>query len=272
MIRTMRPLGWLERAILFLACSVAAVAPAGPTRAAETEGDAAVDSTAARDSIVVPDSAAVAVADSLPAADSTSVADTSAVAPPGGSSTPAALGEADGIQRPVAVVETTMGTIEIELYSRRAPLTVENFRRYAQDGFYEGTVFHRVIPGYLIQAGGFTEDLWPKRTYTPIALEAPNGLSNERSTVAMARGRSASSATSQFFVNLQDNPSLDYPSVDGYGYVVFGRVVTGMDVVDRIAALPTVRKEVKNAAGVVLGEHRHAPTEAVVIQKVRVVP
>jgi peptidyl-prolyl cis-trans isomerase A (cyclophilin A) len=133
---------------------------------------------------------------------------------------------------------TTLGRIAIELYSDEAPLTVENFLAYVDAGFYDGTVFHRVIPDFMIQGGGLTTDLDEKPTRSPIQNEAVNGLKNERGTLAMARTQDINSATSQFFINLKDNGFLDHGTRD-YGYAVFGRVTAGMDIVDRIGAVST---------------------------------
>jgi peptidyl-prolyl cis-trans isomerase A (cyclophilin A) len=146
---------------------------------------------------------------------------------------------------PVAVIDTTAGPITVELYKDRAPVSVENFLQYARDGFYTGTIFHRVVPGYVIQGGGYTKDLVEKDTRPPIQNEATNGLRNQRMTLAMARKRNLRSATSQFYINLVDNPSLDYRGLapDDFGYAVFGRVVEGMDVVTQIGASPTATKQ-----------------------------
>ncbi|SCC95398.1 peptidyl-prolyl cis-trans isomerase A (rotamase A) [Thiomonas sp. X19] len=134
---------------------------------------------------------------------------------------------------------TTLGTIEIQLDPQRAPKTVANFLQYVKDDFYAGTIFHRVIPGFMIQGGGFTANMQQKPTRPPIPLESKNGLKNLRGTIAMARTSDPNSATSQFFINLVDNASLDYPQPDGHGYAVFGQVIKGMDVVDRIAKVAT---------------------------------
>jgi len=152
---------------------------------------------------------------------------------------PAALHPAPG--NPVVIVETAAGAITIELFKDQAPVSVENFLQYARDGFYAGTIWHRVVPGYVIQGGGFTQDLRQKDTRAPIQNEATNGLSNARGTVAMARTRALRSATSQFYINLAANPGLDHKgfSPDVFGYAVFGRVIAGMDVVDRIGAART---------------------------------
>jgi peptidyl-prolyl cis-trans isomerase A (cyclophilin A) len=142
---------------------------------------------------------------------------------------------------PVVVIETSAGSIAVELYKDRAPVSVENFLQYARDGFYTGTIWHRVVPGYVIQGGGFTPELVEKATRPPIQNEATNGLTNLRGTVAMARTRALRSATSQFYINLVTNTALDHQgfSPDVFGYAVFGRVLEGMDVVDKIAAVKT---------------------------------
>lgn len=131
-------------------------------------------------------------------------------------------------------LRTSLGDVVLELYPDKAPKTVENFLQYVQDKHYEGTVFHRVIDGFMIQGGGFTVDMQQKPTRAPIPLEARNGLTNDRGTVAMARTRDPNSATSQFFINVVDNAALNAPSPDGFGYTVFGKVVQGMDTVDKI--------------------------------------
>ncbi len=142
---------------------------------------------------------------------------------------------------PVVVIETSAGTITAELFKDRAPVSVENFLRYASDGHYSGTLWHRVVAGYVIQGGGYTPEMVEKTTRPPIQNEATNGLSNRRGTLAMARTRQARSATSQFYINVSNNPSLDHHgfSPDDFGYAVFGRVLEGMDVVDKIAAVRT---------------------------------
>jgi peptidyl-prolyl cis-trans isomerase A (cyclophilin A) len=133
---------------------------------------------------------------------------------------------------------TSMGDIVIALDAAKAPLSVENFLEYVKDKHYEGTVFHRVINNFMIQGGGFTAQLKQKPTRPPVALEASNGLTNDRGTIAMARTSNPNSATSQFFINLVDNAPLNAPSPDGYGYTVFGKVIAGMDVVDKIKSVP----------------------------------
>jgi cyclophilin family peptidyl-prolyl cis-trans isomerase len=149
---------------------------------------------------------------------------------------------------PVVVIETSAGPITVELFKDRAPVSVENFLQYARDGHYAGTIWHRVVPGYVVQGGGYTTELVEKDTRPPIQNEATNGLSNRRGTVAMARLRSARSATSQFYINLADNPGLDHHglSPDDFGYAVFGRVLEGMDVVDRIGAVRTGTRDGMN--------------------------
>jgi cyclophilin family peptidyl-prolyl cis-trans isomerase len=143
---------------------------------------------------------------------------------------------------PAAVIETGLGKIEIELDERNSPVTVENFIAYADSGFYEGTIFHRVIKGFMVQGGGFTPDGFQKLTKSPIILESNNGLKNKRGTIAMARTVVPDSATSQFFINTVDNDFLDY-APGNPGYAVFGRVVSGMDVVERIEKAATSSKE-----------------------------
>lgn len=163
---------------------------------------------------------------------------------------------------PVAVISTTMGEITVELFKDRAPVSVENFLQYVSGGFYEGTIFHRVKPGYVVQGGGFTAEMVEKTTRPPILNEATNGLKNTRGTVAMARTRALRSATSQFYINLANNSALDHRgySPEDFGYAVFGRVLSGMDVVDKIAATPTGSS----------GPHDDVPLTPVVIQKVTV--
>ena len=135
-------------------------------------------------------------------------------------------------------ISTNHGDIVVELFEETAPVSSENFRRYAADGFYDGTIFHRVIPNFMIQGGGFTEEMSQKKTREPIRNEAANGERNQRGTLAMARTQVVDSATAQFFINLRDNDFLNHSGRD-FGYAVFGRVTDGMDVVDAIAAVPT---------------------------------
>ena len=143
-------------------------------------------------------------------------------------------------QAPRVRLQTNMGVIVIELDSAKAPKTVDNFLRYVREGHYDGTLFHRVIPGFMIQGGGYDSDFKQKPVHEPIRNEADNGLRNDRGTVAMARTSDPDSATAQFFINVADNDFLNFtaPTVRGWGYTVFGKVVEGMDVVDKIAAVP----------------------------------
>lgn len=145
---------------------------------------------------------------------------------------------------PTAIIETTMGTITVELDANKAPLSVANFIDYAKSGFYAGTIFHRVIPKFMIQGGGFTAAMAHKDTKAPIKNEAGNGLKNDRGTIAMARTGVVDSATAQFYINVVNNPFLNHrdETTQGFGYAVFGKVTSGMDVVDKIAATPTTFK------------------------------
>ncbi|ACH40957.1 cytosolic peptidylprolyl cis-trans isomerase, cyclophilin A-like protein [Citrifermentans bemidjiense Bem] len=167
-------------------------------------------------------------------------------------------------KNPVVVIETSQGNVKVELFEKEAPLSVKNFLEYAKSGFYEGTTFHRVIPGFMIQGGGLTKDIAPKATRAPIKNEANNGLKNDRGTLAMARTGMVDSATSQFFINVVNNGFLNHNPAGGqrtFGYAVFGKVLEGMDVVDKIAATPT---GFKNGMPDV-------PATPVVIQSVKVV-
>ncbi len=162
-------------------------------------------------------------------------------------------------KNPAVEIDTNMGKITVELFAKEAPLSVKNFLEYAEKGHYSGTVFHRVIAGFMIQGGGLTAEMIPKPTAPPVKNEAANGLKNDRGTLSMARTGDPDSATSQFFVNLVDNNNLNRPSPDGYGYSVFGKVVKGMEVVDKIAATKT---------GIKKG-FRDAPETPVVINSVK---
>lgn len=146
-------------------------------------------------------------------------------------------------ENPVVLLETTSGDILVELYPDKAPATVENFLKYVDEGFYNNTLFHRVIAGFMIQGGGLDPKMKEKPTHAPIRNEADNGLKNDRGTIAMARTMEPHSATAQFFINHANNGFLDYtaPTVQGWGYCVFGRVTEGMDVVDKIAKVKTKR-------------------------------
>ena len=165
---------------------------------------------------------------------------------------------------PKVELKTSMGNIVLELYPDNAPKTVENFLQYVKDGFYDGTVFHRVIPGFMIQGGGFTPNLQQKPTRPAIRNEAGNGLRNAVGTVAMARTADPHSATAQFFINVTENDFLDFKSADdkGYGYTVFARVSSGMDVVAKITQVPTAT----------VGPHQNVPRQPVVIEKARLLP
>ena len=155
--------------------------------------------------------------------------------------------------------ETSLGDFVVELFPDEAPVTSENFLQYVDAGHFDGTVFHRVIPGFVIQGGGLTEDMSQKKTRTPIENEATNGLRNLRGTLSMARTNDINSATSQFFVNLVDNAFLDHQGPGNYGYAVFGKVVEGMDVIEAIAKVKTGRRR----------GHDDVPVEAVVVRSAR---
>ena len=140
---------------------------------------------------------------------------------------------------PRVTLSTSKGEIVVELYPDKAPATVKSFLAYVDEKFYDGTIFHRVIPGFMIQGGGFTADMNQKATHAPVKNEAANGLSNVRGSIAMARTSDPHSASAQFFINIKNNDFLNYPGQDGWGYAVFGKVVDGMDVVTKIAKTPT---------------------------------
>ena len=156
------------------------------------------------------------------------------------------------------VFETNLGNFEVELFEKEAPVSSENFLAYVDDGFFDGVIFHRVIPGFMIQGGGFEPGMKQKKTKAPIKNEATNGLKNARGTLAMARTNDINSATSQFFINLVDNDFLDNKA-GNYGYAVFGRVDSGMEVVDAIAAVKTGNK----------GRYQDVPAETVTIESAR---
>jgi peptidyl-prolyl cis-trans isomerase A (cyclophilin A) len=178
---------------------------------------------------------------------------------------------------PKVLVKTSQGDITIELNEEKAPETVKNFLVYVNEGFFDNTVFHRVIKDFMIQGGGFAlkEDgtIEQKETKAPIQNEAKNGLKNKKGTIAMARTGDPHSATAQFFINHKDNDSLDFPSFDGWGYAVFGEVVAGAEVLDKIAAVPTGEKALKARSGESLREApmQDVPNENVVIQSIKVV-
>lgn len=161
---------------------------------------------------------------------------------------------------PTVLIKTNKGIIKVELYPDKAPVTVANFLEYVKNNHYTNTIFHRVIPGFMIQGGGFTEDFTQKPTRAPIKIESNNGLKNSRGTLAMARTSDPNSATAQFFINLTDNSFLDYKSStsSGYGYTVFGKVIDGMNIVDEIAKVKT---------GSFVG-HQDVPKETIKIESI----
>ena len=158
-------------------------------------------------------------------------------------------------------MDTSEGNIVIELNEAKAPITVENFKNYVDDGYYDGLIFHRVIDGFMVQGGGFDADMNQKGTKAPIKIESSNGLKNERGSIAMARTSDPNSVTSQFFINTQNNSFLDYPGQDGNGYTVFGKVVAGMDVVDKMEKVKTGFK----------GPHGDVPVDPITIESVKFV-
>ena len=159
---------------------------------------------------------------------------------------------------PRVVMETSMGTMVIELYPEKAPITVKNFIEYIDAGFYDGTIFHRVIPGFVLQGGGFDAEMVKKKNRAPIKNEADNGLRNLRATLSMARTSQINSATSQFFINLKNNSNLDHGD-HGFGYAVFAKVVKGISVIDKMAGVKTTTK----------GHYRDVPAEPVFITSAR---
>ncbi len=165
-------------------------------------------------------------------------------------------------ENPVVKIETNYGNIYVELYPDKAPKTVENFLRYVKEGFYDGLIFHRVIPGFVIQGGGFYPGMkYKEPTHKPIINESDNGLSNLRGTIAMARTQNPHSATSQFYINLKDNTFLDYGKTpQKWGYTVFGKVIKGMDVVDKISKVKTTS----------VGYFRDVPVEPVIIKSIKI--
>lgn len=162
---------------------------------------------------------------------------------------------------PKVAIETSKGTILVELYPDKAPMTVKNFLRYVEDGFYDGTIFHRVIPNFMIQGGGLTPDFTEKPSGEPIQNEADNGLKNERGTIAMARGIDPHSASNQFFINNVDNDFLNFTAKteEGWGYCVFGKVIEGLDVVDAISSVKTMTR----------GNYRDVPRQNIVILSIK---
>ena len=163
---------------------------------------------------------------------------------------------------PQVELKTSQGMVVLELDAQKAPKTVENFLQYVKDGHYNGTAFHRVIDGFMIQGGGFTSDMKQKPTRAPIQNEAKNGLRNVTGSIAMARTSDPHSASAQFFINLANNAALDYPSRDGWGYAVFGKVVQGQDVVQKIGKVAT-----GNAAG-----HQNVPITPIIIESAKLLP
>jgi peptidyl-prolyl cis-trans isomerase A (cyclophilin A) len=163
---------------------------------------------------------------------------------------------------PQVELKTSAGTITLELYPDKAPKTVANFLDYVKSGFYDGLVFHRVIPGFMIQGGGMNAKMEEKAARPPIPAESKNGLHNETGSIAMARTSDPNSASSQFFINVNNNSNLDYPSFDGTGYTVFGKVTAGMDAVAKIAQTPTATR----------GYHQNVPVQPIVIESARLVP
>ena len=157
----------------------------------------------------------------------------------------------------MVILDTSMGQIHITLDAEKAPITVKNFTDYVEDGFFDDTIFHRVIPNFMIQGGGMTEDMQQKTTKANIENEAKNGLKNTKYSIAMARTTAPHSASSQFFINVADNEFLNYPGQDGWGYCVFGEVISGQEVVDKIQLVETIN----------LGGHADVPAEPVVINK-----
>jgi peptidyl-prolyl cis-trans isomerase A (cyclophilin A) len=167
----------------------------------------------------------------------------------------AGLASAQTTDQPKVKFTTNMGDFVVELDPAKAPKTVENFLQYVADKHYDGTVFHRVIDGFMVQGGGFTADMQQKPVRAPIPLEAKNGLKNDRYTIAMARTGNPNSATSQFYINVANNDMLNAPNPDGHGYAVFGKVVQGQTVIDKIRSVPTSNR----------GMHQNVPTSAVTI-------
>ena len=166
------------------------------------------------------------------------------------------------VKNPTLTMQTNLGTIEIELFQKEAPNTVENFLSYVKDGTFEGTIFHRVIKNFMIQGGGFTPDMNQKKTHAPIENEANNGLKNDVGTLAMARTNDPHSATGQFFINTKDNAFLNFssPTSQGWGYCVFGKVTAGLDIIEKIEGVATGNT----------GGHSDVPVEPVIIEKVTI--
>jgi len=166
----------------------------------------------------------------------------------------------DEKNNPQVEITTNQGSFIIELFPEQAPISVKNFLEYVDDGFFEETIFHRVIPGFMVQGGGFTTDMAQKTPKSPIKNEANNGLHNSRGTLAMARTRDINSATSQFFINVESNSFLNHGSRD-FGYAVFGRVIKGMDIIDNISLLPTSQQR----------GHQNVPVEPIIMLNIKVI-
>jgi cyclophilin family peptidyl-prolyl cis-trans isomerase len=175
-----------------------------------------------------------------------------------------AIAAEPAIGNPVILMETSLGNVKLELFAKEAPTSVKNFLSYVRSGFYDGIIFHRVIPGFMVQGGGFTPDLMQKQTGAPIKNEADNGLKNQTGTLAMARTAVVDSATAQFFINVADNVFLNHrdKTPQGCGYAVFGKVVEGMEVVNRIAAVRTGTRD----------GFQNVPKTSVVIKSMKVLP
>jgi cyclophilin family peptidyl-prolyl cis-trans isomerase len=173
---------------------------------------------------------------------------------------PLLITPAEGEQNVFVIIDTSLGQMKVELFTDKAPVTVKNFLSYVDEKFYDGTIFHRVIPGFMIQGGGYMPGLQEKKTRGGIKNEAGNGLSNKRGTIAMARTSEPNSATAQFFINVVDNTKLDRAyAADGVGYCVFGRVIEGMDVADKIVSVPTHS----------VAFHQDVPKQDVIIKSIR---
>jgi len=166
------------------------------------------------------------------------------------------------VKNPVVVMDTSMGAIKIEVFADKAPITAKNFLSYVNAGFFNSTIFHRVVPGFVIQGGGYSEAMAPRPTMPPIRNESKNGLKNVRGTLSMARYDDPNSATSQFFINLSNNTNLD-PAGPGFGYAVFGKVIEGMDVVDKIATVKTATRSVQGTP------FENVPVQAVVVKSAK---
>lgn len=236
-----------RRAVLLLAlaaalCSLVILAGCGGATKGTVETTAAPETTVAPDTTAAPQTTA--------ARDSTA------------GTTGTTNGDSTMSGTTTVSIKTSMGDITAELDAAKAPLTVANFLSYVKDGSYAGTIFHRVMPGFMVQGGGFTPDMQQKPTHAPVKNEADNGLKNLRGTLAMARTNVVDSATSQFFMNVVDNAFLDFKSTtaQGYGYAVFGKVTAGMDVVDAIVAVPTTTK----------GQNENVPVTPVLIESITV--